>query len=99
MCVCVYVRVYVCEQSSWLIVYMCVHRWIYACVYACAVCIDVHIVCPHIAVSYPTHIMCISHNNSDNMCAGLLPVKSLICSDHTLIKEQVTVEVSKISYT
>ena len=53
------------------------------------VCIDACIVCTHIAVSYPTRIMCISHNNSNDMCTELLPVKSLVGSDHPL-EEQVT---------
>ena len=80
VCACMDRCVYVC-----VCVYMCV----------CAVYTDVHIVCPHITVSYPTRIICISHNNSDDVCTELLPVKSLICSDHTLVEEQVIVQVSK----
>ena len=34
--------------------------------------------------------MCISYNNSNDVCAELLPVKSLVGSDHPL-EEQTTV--------
>ena len=66
----------------------CVH----VCVHGTCGCVFcVHYLRTHIAVSHPTCIMCIRHNNSNDMCTELLPVKLLIGSDHPLEEEQVKV--------